>query len=440
MRNTTSSPEHPHAPTEVDLTAVRLYTHGDPHTVWRAMRAERPVAWHDRRGGEGFWVVTRYADARKVLADHETFSSEGGTTLSMLDAPDPAAGVMMQASDPPRHRILRRELSGRFAASAMPAHAAMVGDYVNRALDRVRGSESWDLAEVFRPLPMQVGARLLGLPDADVAELLRLAYASLAPHDPRFSGAGEPEVAAAAAHAEILAYFSERIAERRSTPRPDDVLSHLLDVRIDGRALDDYAVLVNCLSLLLGAVVTTSHVVSGMVIALTEPSGGEGIWPDAPIAGIVEEGLRWCSPVIHFMRRARRDVDLHGIRIARGQAVTAWLASANRDEAVFPRPYELDVRREPNRHLAFGAGPHLCLGANLARLMLTSVFSQLISEFEAFELAGPAVHLASVEIAGVTSLPIRVRRRSVIGGRAADARRLPEGSNFLNTPSCEQRS
>jgi cytochrome P450 len=159
-------------------------------------------------------------------------------------------------------------------------------------------------------------------------------------------------------------------------------------------------------------VVTTSQAVSGTLLALADQYGGEGRWPGGvPSDAFVEEALRWSSPVTHFMRRARRDVELHGKTIRKGEAVTAWIASANRDEAVFDQPYAFCADRRPNRHVAFGSGPHRCVGAPLARLMLRLIFEELAANIECFELADPPCHLVSNQIAGMNSLPIRVKPR-----------------------------
>jgi cytochrome P450 len=250
---------------------------------------------------------------------------------------------------------------------------------------------------------------MMGLPAADVDPLMRLAYASLAPDDPRYQTPGTTAPTAAYAHYEIVAYFASRLAECRKNPG-DDLISHLITVEVGGRRMTDHELLANCLSLLLGAVVTTSHVISATIIALAEARGGEGRWPDSPsMQSMIEEALRWSSPVTHFMRTARHDTEICGQKINEGDAVTAWIGSANRDENTFDRPYELGFGRVPNRHIAFGAGPHICLGRNLGRLMLWHSFEQLMANIESFELADVPVHLASNEIAGVVSLPVRAK-------------------------------
>ena len=404
----------------IDLADTALYTSGDAHLVWQTLRRHCPVFWQTSADGPGFWAVTRREDVRRVLTEHATFSSEGGTAIAMLDAPDPAAGIMMQATDPPNHRLMRSRLRDRYSAAAVAVHEDRVRDHVRQATADIPDGESWDVAAAFVRLPMHMAALWLGLPSADVDPLLKLAYASLAPNDPRYADGPTGSASAAAAHIEIIEYFSDRLAERRRAPK-DCLISLLMSMEINSRPLTDYAIVVNCLSLLLGSVVTTSQAISATMIALTERHHGEGRWPRAgAVAGLVEEALRWSSPVTHFMRRATSDVELHGVRISAGEPVTAWIASANRDETAFSRPYAFDPTRSPNRHLAFGAGVHLCLGANLARLMLRVAFEELAGTLESFETAGAPVHLVSNEIAGVVSLPMRAKRR----GRGMIPRRL----------------
>lgn len=395
---------------EIDLANVALYTDADAHLAWRTLRAKCPVFWQGRRAGEGFWAVTRHADVRRVLADYEAFTSERGTAIDMLDSADPAAGLMMQATDPPRHRQYRARLGKPFSMRAVPAYTESIRSLVTHALAPARDGEVWDAAEAFSRLPMSVAGLLMELPDDDIEPLRRLAFASLAPEDVAY-GSGSGKATALHAHYKIIAYFRDRIAERRREPSAD-LISHLLAIEIDGRALTDEELLYNCLSLLLGAVVTTSQAISATLIEVASQQGGEGRLPrDVPAESVAEEALRWSSPVTHFMRRARHDLELHDTKIRAGDAVTAWIASANRDEAVFEQPYLLDFSRSPNPHIAFGYGPHRCLGSNMARLMLKVAFGELATCLESYEVAGDPRHLASNEIAGVVSLPLRLEFR-----------------------------
>lgn len=397
----------------IDLADKTLYAQGDAHLAWQTLRAESPLFWQSRSAGEGFWAVTRLKDVRRVLSEHETFTSEAGTAIAMLDSPDPAGGSMMQSTDPPRHHEYRRQLAGRFSSNAAASQAEWIRSFVRKTVEPALDGGVWDAAAAFTRLPMAVGARMMDLPDEDIDRLIHLAFSSLAPGDPHFSR-GTEQATALSAHFEIMLYFEERLAEARKNPA-DDLISHLLTLTVDGRPLADDELLVNCLSLLLGAVVTTAQTISATLVELAGPRDGEGRWPrDAPLDGLVDEALRWSSPVNHFMRRARVDVEMHGQTIRAGDAVTAWIASANRDEEVFARPYDFDPTRSPNPHIVFGAGSHRCIGSNFARVMLREAFAELMDATESFTLAGDYVHLLSTEIAGCVSLPVRLQaaRRS----------------------------
>jgi cytochrome P450 len=393
---------------EINLADTGLYVAGDAHAAWRTLRAECPLFWQEQPHGEGFWAVTRRADVCMVLAEYESFTSESGTAIAMLDGPDPAAGMMMHATDPPRHRDYRRPLGKSFTPHALSGQSGKIRSFVGKAMEPIDDDAAWDVAASFAQLPVAVAALLLGLPDTDTGLLKLLAYASLAPLDPRF-GDGH-ESTADLAHHDLIDYFTGWVARRRKEIS-DDLISQLIVMEVEGQRLTDHEIILNCLSLLLGAVVTTSQVISATFVTLAEQHNGEGRWPDdVDVPTAVEEALRWSSPVTHFMRRARRDMFLYDQRIRAGDAVTAWIASANRDENVFEQPYTFDFGRRDNPHVAFGYGPHRCLGMHLARLMLRESFAELIAGIESFELAGPPSHLVSNEIAGIVSLPLRVKR------------------------------
>lgn len=417
MRITTPPGDARIALAGVNLADPRLYTDGDAHLVWQTLRAEQPVFWQEQPDGPGFWAVTRHTDVRRVLADHETFTSEAGTAIAMLDSPDRAAGLMMQATDPPRHRQFRRQIGTQFATQAIAAYEEPIRSFVRTAVRPALDGEIWDAAKSLVRLPMAVGAMMMGLPQADIGRLTELAYASLAPLDPRYGdGSGVP--AATLAHFDIIEYFKQQIKERRRC-LSRDVISHLVTVRVDGRLLTDEELLLNCLSLLLGAVVTTSHAISATLMAIAEQNGGDGHWAaTTPVSTTVEEALRWSSPATHFMRRARHDIEMRGTRIRAGDAVTAWIGSANRDETVFAFPYKVDLQRSPNHHVTFGYGPHHCLGSHLAKLMLEISFAELIASIESFELAGLPAHLVSNQFAGILSLPLRIKSRAPGAGAA----------------------
>jgi cytochrome P450 len=390
---------------QIDLSATALYTDGDAQLAWQTLRTERPVWWNESPAVGGFWAVTRYRDVRAVLRDHENFTSERGTALDMIGAPDPAARRMMHATDPPCHQAFRRPLEQPLTAPRVPEYAALTKTLVHDALAPARRPGGWDAAAHLSRLPVMVMTRLMALPDADADVLLHAAYASVAPTDAHYR-VGSTIRTLQWAHSTLVDYFNHRVRERQGSPG-SDLLSHLVTMTVAGRPLTGEEAVLNCYSLLVGGVVTTAQVALATLIALAEEGGGHGRWPSADGHDLVEESLRWSSPTTHFLRHARRDVTLHDTVIRAGDPVAAWIGSANRDETTFERPYSFEPGRRPNRHLAFGTGAHRCVGRHLARLVLREVFAVLTATVESFELTGPPVHLASTLVAGVTRLPIR---------------------------------
>ncbi|WP_217206280.1 cytochrome P450 [Streptomyces sp. AC550_RSS872] len=403
----------PHAPDgQVDLDSVDLFdpflhSEGHPHAVWRALRAQAPVHRQQLPDGRQFWSVTRYADACRVLRDHEDFTSERGTLLSALDVGDPAGGKMMAASDPPHHTMLRESLNRVLSARAVNARRNTLLGPVDRLVEPLLTGEPTDLAVLAADFPMDFIGTFMGLPESDWPRLTKLTTMAVAPHDPAFQEGSAP-LTLVTAHHELFEYFSEQLAARDGTPT-DDLIGHLMRTRIDGKPLDHESIVYNCYSLILGANVTTPHTVTGLVQALMDhPDAYHAVVADPSLAaGCVEEGLRWTSPASHFMRYATQDVRLSGRTVKAGSALAVWLGSANRDEDVFADPYTFDVKRRPNRHIAFGFGPHYCVGAALARLSLRMLLERVCALVERIEPAGEVRHLASNFVAGITSMPVR---------------------------------
>jgi cytochrome P450 len=411
MRITSPPPDARADLDQLDLSAIPLFTEGDAHLAWRTLRATRPVFWNRVSPGDGFWVVTRYPDVRRVLEDYTAFSSEQGTAVDLRGVPDPAARIMMHATDPPCHQRIREPLGRPLSARALTAREPTIRTLVRAAVNPIHGSDPWDVAEVLTRLPVAAIVHLIGLPATDTDWLLRLAYASVAPADARYRNGSAPQTLQWA-HSNLVDYFTRWVRRRRREPGYD-LLSHLATMDVAGRPMAQDAVVANCYSLLVGGVVTTAQVVTATLVALAGPHDGAGRWPgQTAVSLLVEEALRWSSPTTHFMRSARHDVEISGVRIRQGDPVTAWIASANRDEGVFPRPFEFVPGRRFNRHLAFGAGPHRCVGRQLARLVLRMLFEEF-AVVDRFELLAPPDHLASNLIAGIVGLPIRVRSRTI---------------------------
>ncbi|HZM79471.1 MAG TPA: cytochrome P450 [Candidatus Limnocylindrales bacterium] len=392
-----------------DLTDPVLYSDGDPHSIFRELRKHAPVSWQQPATGPGFWSITKFHDADLVLRDHTKFTSERGTLLNILGTDDPAGGKQMAVTDPPRHTKMREPLQRALSIKSVEAHSerirALVVNLIAPLADGV-----FDFAAAMEHMPMAVTGTLMGLPEQDWAQLTHFTTSAIAPDDPSYQRAGGPAATLAHAHRQLFAYFQDVVSVRQKKPG-DDLISFLLSIDLGGRRMSLGEIMSNCYSLLLGANVTTPHVASAAMASQWNtavfPDWAENL--DLTVRG-TEEALRWASPANHFMRYATQDVTLRDKLIRAGDAVVVWLGSANRDEEVFADPFTFDIRRKPNRHIAFGIGPHYCVGHTVAKVTLRLLFSEMLSRFRDFQVVGEPELLRSNFIAGYKHLPVVARR------------------------------
>ncbi|MFJ4467368.1 cytochrome P450 [Streptomyces sp. NPDC089424] len=398
----------------IDLFDLDLYTSGDPHPVWDVLRQKAPLHHQVLPDGREFWSVTRYDDVCRVLGDHREFTSERGTVPTHLGTDDVAAGVLLTSTDPPRHTEVRRPIGTQLTARAVKSWEDSIRRSVGRFLEPALDGGTFDLAERALLLPALVTGPLLGIPEKDWEELVQLTAMVTAPADPHFQQ-GSEAATLAISHHELVTYVTEWVKRRRAAGGEDDsLLAHLMSVRPGGAPLTDEEIALDGYSILLGANVTTPHTVSGTVQALIErPEQFEKAQADPSlIPNLVEEGLRWTSAACNFMRYAVHDVQIAGGTIPARGAVVAWIGSANRDASRFPDPHVFDITRDnAKRQVAFGFGPHFCIGAPLARLTLRVFFEELLQRFGSIEPAGEPQHLRSYFIAGMTHLPIVAEKR-----------------------------
>ncbi|MEV6230129.1 cytochrome P450 [Saccharopolyspora shandongensis] len=391
---------------EIDLYAPERYRDGSQHAAWQTLRRQAPVWWHERPGQPGFWSVTRYADCERVLKEHRTFSSASGTVLGSIETGDPAGGRTISLMDPPEHTGLRTASMRSFSHSVLRGRTDRIQEQVRRLVQPCLDGEQ-DFAHLMRRLPMAITGELIGIPEEHWDPIAFWTAAGISPEDPAFAVGPTTAHTLRRAHHELFARFSELIAHRRRHPGTD-LISALLELRPDGRRMEDGDVLLNCYSFMAGANSTTPHVAGQTLLALIEhPSWWEWLREDPErTTAVVEEGVRWTATPHHLVRRAVRDTEISGVRISAGDWVCAWVGSAHRDEAVFDDPYRLDPQRPPNQHMGFGIGPHYCIGAPLSRIALRALFEELVSKFEQIELAGPVTHLTSNWVNGLSSMPV----------------------------------
>jgi cytochrome P450 len=399
----------------IDLADPFLYADGDPHALWYHSRRTDPVSWQLAGGRVGYWSVTRHADVDRVLRDHATFTSTRGTFLNVLGQDDPASGKQLAVTDPPRHTAMRSPLQHTLSIRATAGQEAMIRDRVRAALRPALDRGSMDLAEVMSGLPMAVLGTMLGLPEPDWPEVTRLAQMAVAPDEWQLPRG--PAVTLQRAHRALFAYFHDQAHGRRDHSGTD-LMSALLSLQA-GDSSGPGVVVSNCYSLMVGAA-TWPHAPTAALIEMAA-SGQYAEWAQRPglLDTLVEEAFRWASPANHFLRHTTQAVELGGLKLPAGAPVIVWLGSANRDESVFADPYTFDPARRPNRHLAFGSGPHNCLGSALARRMIRVIFEEMFATVADLTLDGEPCHAASNFVAGYRSAPMRLVPRHARAGRSA---------------------
>jgi cytochrome P450 len=314
---------------------------------------------------------------------------------------------------------MRARLQKALTVRAIEQRRDVITGLVREAIGPLADGGVFDFAQAMLALPVAVAGEAMGLPRADWPRLGRLLTCAIAEDDPEYREPGGPAATLDAAHRELFAYFQDLYRDRRRD-LGDDLVSVLIATEVDGRRMSPGEIVSNCYSVLLGAVVTTPHV-PNHVLARHVDDGVLAAWAADPAVTptAIEEALRLASPASHFLRYATRDVEVHGTVVRAGEAVVCWIGSANRDPAVFPDPDRFDPRRTPNRHVAFGVGPHYCVGHNVARVTMRVLFDELLSRFTDFRSAGEPVRLHSNLISGYKHVPITA---TPVGGSAARPR------------------
>jgi cytochrome P450 len=403
---------------DVDLTDHSRFAERVPHEMFALLRREDAVHWQEERHGRGFWAITRHDDITAVHKDWQTFSSErGGTSLQDLEPEEIKARKSMLDIDPPPHNKLRAIVNRDFTPRAVAKFEERIRALIIGILDEALEKREVDfVADVSAALPMRVFAEMLGAPHEDHRYLVELGDRLLGQDDPEY--AIDPEVADANRHLpfsnpaslDMFEYGRKLAAERRACPR-DDIVTKLVEAKIDGCPLSEREYDVYFLLLAVAGNETTRHSISHGLRALIEyPDQLQRLRDDPalfdPAAG---EILRWATPVHHFRRTATRDVELRGKQILENDKLASWFISGNFDELVFEDPYRFDVGRDPNPEMTFGpGGPHFCTGAHLARLEVKVVFEELVARVREFEPTGPVERLQSNAFNGIKRMPVRL--------------------------------
>jgi cytochrome P450 len=402
------------------------YAAGVPHQLFAQLRRDAPVSWVDepelavtwpdgtveRHRGSGFWAVTRYAMVVAVSRQPDVFSAEERGVF--LRDPRTSADLrrarqMLTNMDGVRHTTARRLVTPAFSPAALDVLRAGVHRHASTVVAQVVAAGDFDaVRSLAAEFPLLVLSDLLGIPAADRELLLRWSNTLVGFDDPDYGGGAIDSYRRT--FSEAGAYVAELAARRRREPG-DDLVSRLLRSEVDGQRIDEQALLAFWLLLVVAGNETTRHLISGALEALAgSPSQRDRLIADPRLVPTAaEELLRWVTPIMQFRRTAMRDTELDGQPIAAGDKVVVYYVSANRDETVFVEPDHLDLARTPNPHLAFGTGPHACLGARLANLEFQTLLQELLPHLSRLELTAEPARLESNFMNGIKSMPARFR-------------------------------
>ena len=419
-------------PQDVADTIVNPWAYADGRKVDEAfawLRREAPLEQAQPDGFDPFWVVSRHADILNVERQNELFhNGDRAATLTAIEA-DRKVREMMGGSphlvrslvqmDNPDHFAYRKLTQGAFLPQNLKALEARIRDIARGFIDRMAAhGDRCDFArDVAFLYPLHVIMEVIGVPEHDEPRMLKLTQELFGGQDPELNRNGSAVTDQKAGVDTIqsvvldfMTYFNAITDDRRANPR-NDIASIIANGTVNGQPLGHLEAMSYYIIAATAGHDTTSSTTAGAFWALAEnPEQFAKVKADPSlIPGLIEESIRWVTPVKHFMRTATADTELAGQKITRGDWMMLCYPSGNRDEAVFADPFTFDIQRSPNKHVAFGYGAHICLGQHLARMEMRVLWEELFKRLESFELDGQPKNMVANFVCGPKSVPVRFK-------------------------------
>ena len=422
----------------IDDRIVNPEVYTEPATLladYAALRRDDPVHWTQPSGYRPFWAIMRHADITAVSKANELFINRERTYLSPIEGEqwilqmtgDTHLFRTLVDLDDPEHRKLRQVTHSWFQPGTVqttlePKVRQIAREHVE--LMRAKGERLDFVNEVALFYPLRVIMEILGVPREDEPMMLKLTQETFGALDPDViarsqiltenstlwgRSTGDKQVDLLQLAQIFFQYFAKVIADRRANPR-DDVATVIANGTIDGQPIPEREALsYYVITATAGHDTTSSSAAGGFCELAKNPAELAKLHADPSLIPLfVEEAIRWTTPVKHFMRTATEDTILGGKTIRKGDGLCLFYLSGNRDEAVFDEPDVFRADRDPNRHVAFGHGAHLCLGMHLARLELRILFEELLPQIKAVELDGEPKYSYANFVNGLKTLPVRV--------------------------------
>ena len=400
-----------------ELDKWETFINGQPFDIFKRLREEAPIYWHEESLDfePGFWALSKHEDIVRVSKDPMTFSSAvGGHLMTMGDPevvdPSAVAAIIgnMIGMDPPDHQIYRKMVAPSFTPKAIRTLEGDMRLKIRELLENVEGKGEFNfVTEISEQLPLWVLCEMMGIPESErpkIRDLVNNLTDASIQQDP--NNAFQIWVN----YMELFKMGRDMIEERRKNPT-DDLMSVVANTKIEGGELPPELLDGFFLLMVIAGNETTRNTLTGGLMALTDnPEEREKLLKDpALISNATDEMLRWVTSVIYFRRTATKDTNIRGQDIKAGDKVVMWYGSANRDEDIFKDGHLFRVDREnAKKHLAFGAGEHLCLGNRLGHMQIRILFEELLDRFPNIHSISDPVRIPSNFLAGISELKVRI--------------------------------
>ena len=393
----------------IDIYSPDSYSHGIPHEQFAWLRKNAPVYWHEHPDGGGYWALSRHADVVEVSRDFKTYSAERGFVMVDDLPPDILAMARNQllGMDPPKHGPLRRAVITRFTSRMLEQLEPAVRRITREIMAGARDVGEVNFVESLAgDLPTAVIGSLLDVPADMWPQIRQWSDLQTSATDPDLGGTPEEVNEASVA----MGTYGFQLASERKDQGGDDLISLLINQEVDGERVSEMEFASLFVQITVAGNETTRGLISsGMYELMQRPALYQQLEANPEqLPQAIEEMLRWTCPLHYFRRTATRDTRIGDQAVKEGDRVVMLYSSANFDEDVFDNPLQFDIRRDPNPHLAFGHGIHLCLGANLARLEARVFFEEFFRHFRGIQLCGEPVYIRSNSIHGFKQMPVRL--------------------------------
>ena len=400
-----------------ELDKWETFINGQPFDIFKRLREEAPIYWHEESLDfePGFWALSKHEDIVRVSKDPMTFSSAvGGHLMTMGDPevvdPSAVAAIIgnMIGMDPPDHQIYRKMVAPSFTPKAIRRLEGDMRLKIRELLENVEDKGEFNfVTEISEQLPLWVLCEMMGIPESErpkIRDLVNNLTDASIQQDP--NNAFQIWVN----YMELFKMGRDMIEERRKNPT-DDLMSVVANTKIEGGELPPELLDGFFLLMVIAGNETTRNTLTGGLMALTDnPEEREKLLKDPSlISNATDEMLRWVTSVIYFRRTATKDTNIRGQDIKAGDKVVMWYGSANRDEDIFKDGHLFRVEREnAKKHLAFGAGEHLCLGNRLGHMQIRVLFEELLDRFPNIHSISDPVRIPSNFLAGISELKVRI--------------------------------